>query len=67
MGTLLMQRRLLCIGNDRRHKDSMCSLYGAYGASLVRWRYPILTDKESVDSVLAGLTPDKWRAWVLTI
>lgn len=60
MGILLMQKRLLCIGNDRRHKDLMWSLYGAYGPSLVRWRYPIFIDKESVDSVLARPALGMW-------
>lgn len=44
----------------RRHRELMKPHCGEYTSSLVRHGYPIVVDKEALDSVLEGPEPDAW-------
>ncbi|RHZ57399.1 uncharacterized protein CDV56_105740 [Aspergillus thermomutatus] len=46
----------------RRHRDLMSSLYGEYHPGDVQHGYPIMVDREALDSVLEGTAPSEWRA-----
>jgi hypothetical protein len=46
---------------NRRHRELMKSLYGEYHATLVQHGFPIIVDKEALDSVLEGKPPAEWR------
>ncbi|KAJ5643143.1 uncharacterized protein N7484_005650 [Penicillium longicatenatum] len=44
----------------RRHRDLMKSLYGEYCPAFVRQGYPIVVDKDALDSVIEAPSPDAW-------
>ncbi|KAJ5650762.1 uncharacterized protein N7484_004485 [Penicillium longicatenatum] len=44
----------------RRHRDLMKSLQGEYCPAFVRQGYPVVVDKEALDSVLEASSPDAW-------
>jgi hypothetical protein len=40
----------------------MRSLYGGYNAAIIKHGFPIIVDKESLDSILEAPGPTEWRA-----
>ncbi|OQD75053.1 hypothetical protein PENDEC_c008G01220 [Penicillium decumbens] len=45
-----------------RHRELMRFLYGEYDATVVKHGYPIIVDKDSLDSVLEAPGPTEWRS-----
>ncbi|GFF24613.1 hypothetical protein IFM58399_00728 [Aspergillus lentulus] len=46
----------------RRHRGLMRDLYGEYQPGDIRHGYPIVVDREALESVLRGPAPSEWRA-----
>ncbi|KAJ5645770.1 hypothetical protein N7490_002142 [Penicillium lividum] len=46
----------------RRHRDLMKSLYGEHCPAFIRQGYPVIVDKEALNSVLEATSPDVWTA-----
>lgn len=61
MKTVAEIKNVLLIGITRRHRALMESLYGAYTPGFVRHSFPLIVDKEALDSVVEGSAPTEWR------